>query len=495
MIHPRVTCEDVNKLVRMCSISHEKAITSLKQCSSSLFVLLYQRLFNCAIKGIESSPYTLEQKKWNVRCVLNELRDMRRIDVDGIDEEQIVQLNEEHISRLIALFLDIAERMSLQGGANLSHPPEDNNAASSVAVLPSFPAPRHKVAELPHESAEDGTWYDPVEQIYRRALPQHILFQDPMMTIKSMRREDMDGLLDVPPHEESVGEVFVVNEDLSEMIDQEVGESTGSYGNMEERVIPTSELVAVWSAQVIPPKPLYPTADSPALDDVRERLSIIDECLRAKGREMHQRRLRSSRLASQVAPARSSSYSGAGGHATGKPRRRVAPSTFLPGSIISDDVMDDTMLYGGRKTRIDYARRNEKIEMLRSVRFIDDLEREIGRKLVQRHSDVMVKLREEARRALQQDRQEMLERRRLIREEDQKYRDAYTAIITGASNDFRTAKGLMMEKLQQLAQLQAISLRESRRMCQYMKQESKKRVRHDLLRYASTVTEWQSHFS
>ncbi|RHW68818.1 hypothetical protein DPX39_100011200 [Trypanosoma brucei equiperdum] len=532
MEFPQVTCDDVNALVQMCSIPHETAITSLKQCSSSLFVLLYQRLFNCTIMGIESSPYTVEQKKWNVKCVLNELCAKCGMNVEGIDAEKIVQLNEEHISRLIALFLEIANRMSIHTGAGRGALPV---GAGLTAPTP-FPAAalRPKLAEVPRDPAEDGTWYPPAAATH--VLPTHLMrpvhaaeghmraavqaylhhnessyrghhdsaqLGDAVDSPHEKHKDNHDSMrsgrkfyADVVEAEMSASDVVNSgDDDKATLLDEEDdGGSGGSFVNTEEKEIPTSQLVEVWSAQVIPPKRHIGMGDSPDLTELRGQLTAMDKCLRRgeqrRVRLRHQQRQQS---AAQKQRGHMDPVSDGVSAQMWRDRRAIA-SAFLPHGLNVDTIKGNKFYEKQPRRMIDYERRNEKIEMLRSVRFIDELEREVGRKMVQQHRDTTMKLREEVKAALERDRQEVLERRRLIREEDQKYRNAYTAILTAASNDLRMTKVLMLERMQHLAQQHALSLRESRRMCQLLKRESKERVRHDLLRYASAVTEWQSHF-
>ncbi|EAN83135.1 hypothetical protein C3747_80g52 [Trypanosoma cruzi] len=529
---PKVTCDDVNELVAMCSISLEKAITSLQQCSSSLFVLLYQRLYNCTIKDIESSPYTLQQKQWNVTRVLNELRDKRGIDVAGIDAEQIIQFNEEHISRLITLFLNIAYKMRLQGGvgAGASIQVGSGKLPSTRNLLPTAVS-RPVLAELPHESAEDGTWYAPVRTVEEG---ERMLHMDEMHFAQFPQEHakvaplDMDegrvgqlpGPLSLPHHthhghhrhvpemEEragggTTGDVAFMrsgeeDEDEEDILmgtlvkdEHEYGGSAGSYGNGDEEEIPTNQLVNAWNAEVIPPKQYNRVINSYDIADVRERLSLMEEQLinEARQRERRQRAGVPRHLdSSQVG------FFDHDGKVARRLRRREKPKVVFPRSLVPDTVSKEDFLRQEPKRMIDYTLRNEKIEMLRSVRLIDDLQKEIRRKMFQRHNDATRQLRENLRQSLEEDRREKLERMRQIKDEDQKYRSAYKAIMAAACNDLRTAEDLMMERTRQLAEYHSHSLRESRRMCQYMKRESKERMRHDLLRYASTVTGWQSHF-
>ncbi|RNF24473.1 uncharacterized protein Tco025E_02536 [Trypanosoma conorhini] len=534
----KVTCEDVNKLLAMCSITQETVITSLQQCSSSLFVLLYQRLYSCTIEGIESSPYTLQQKQRNVTRVLNELRDKRGIDVAGIDAEQIIQFNEEHISRLITLFLGIAHNMRKKKDAEdaAAAPVGAKRSPSTRDAFPAAPA-RPVLAELPNKSVEDGTWYAPVRTIDEGMQMLHLggvspapfpqehvkgavlhpgggrvgqlpaSFGPPHHTRHSHSRHvrEMDERVgagnvavipageaedEVGDDEDDVGDALVMGHAAKE--EHEYGGSAGSYGNGEdEEEIPTKQLVNAWSAEVIPPTRCNRAMNSADVADLRGRLSLMEE--RLTNEALQRERRRRAAAQSQV----ESGHVGVGElAATGikQVKRRARPKLVLPRSLVPDAVSVEDLLRHEPKRMIDYTLRNEKIEMLRSIRLIDDLQKEIRRKMVQRHNDTTRHLREELRQALEDDRREKLERMRQIKDEDEKYRSAYRAIMAAACNDLRTAKDLMMERTRQLAEYHSHSLRESRRMCDYMKRESKERMRHDLLRYASTVTGWQSHF-
>jgi hypothetical protein len=100
-----------NDLLTFCAISNK--VTSIRQCTSSFFVLLYQRLFDCTIPGIDRSPNTAEKRRHNVMLVLEQLR-QHPYSLADIAAEEVVRLNEDHISRLIMVFVRIAEDMRCQ---------------------------------------------------------------------------------------------------------------------------------------------------------------------------------------------------------------------------------------------------------------------------------------------------------------------------------------------------------------------------------------------
>lgn len=520
----KVTCNDVNQLVAMCSISQEKAITSLKQCSSSLFVLLYQRLFNCTIKNIESSPYTLKQKKWNVTCVLNELRDKRGIDVSNIDAEEIVQLNEEHISRLIMLFLNIAYWMKLHSAAgdfssDVMSTVKATSARNSLPVTTLRPV----LAELPHESAEDGSFYVPMRpniagdeggvpgachvsvahQSQEQPRASHAAQLDEGRAGHPLQFSDLpwQHQYDIKKTEKNtdgsnvrgsgifhhVGVGDIAGMDNSAKSADENSGYTTSYSSVEEETkeqeIPTKQLVHAWNAEVIPPKRLNHAFDSLELADLRKRLRNLNRHSAWVARE--QKELQK-RVTLHPSICRKKKHDKA-------PVACVRQKLKLPCSLAPDTLLTDELQRKQPKRIIDYTLRNEKIEMLRSVRLIDDLQKDIRREMVHRHSDATRNILEEVRQALLLDKQEKRERMRQIKNEDERYRNAYKSVMAAACSDLRVAKELMTERTKQLAEYQSLSLRESRRMCEYIKRESRERMRHDLLRYASAVTGWQSN--
>ncbi|KAG5505799.1 hypothetical protein JKF63_05135 [Porcisia hertigi] len=102
----------LNLLLTSFSIG-KTGVRSLRECTSSLFVLLYQRLFDCTISGIDRSPNTAEKRRHNMALVLEQLR-QHPYPIADIDAEEVVQLNEDHISRLIMVFIQVAEDMLRQ---------------------------------------------------------------------------------------------------------------------------------------------------------------------------------------------------------------------------------------------------------------------------------------------------------------------------------------------------------------------------------------------
>ncbi|TPP54626.1 hypothetical protein CGC20_22095 [Leishmania donovani] len=104
-----------NALLTFCCIGNTR-VTSIRQCTSSFFVLLYQRLFDCTIAGIDRSPNTAEKRRHNVMLVLEQLR-QHPYSLEDIEAEEVVKLNEDHISRLIMVFVQGFDAAKTTSGA------------------------------------------------------------------------------------------------------------------------------------------------------------------------------------------------------------------------------------------------------------------------------------------------------------------------------------------------------------------------------------------
>ncbi|KAG5502499.1 hypothetical protein JIQ42_05379 [Leishmania sp. Namibia] len=127
-----------NALLTFCSIGNTR-VTSIRQCTSSFFVLLYQRLFDCTIAGIDRSPNTAEKRRHNVMLVLEQLR-QHPYSLEDIEAEEVVKLNEDHISRLIMVFVQVAEDMRQQQELQQQQQHQQLQQAAMAASLTAIPS-------------------------------------------------------------------------------------------------------------------------------------------------------------------------------------------------------------------------------------------------------------------------------------------------------------------------------------------------------------------
>ncbi|KAG5480253.1 hypothetical protein CUR178_06309 [Leishmania enriettii] len=127
-----------NALLTFCSIGNTR-VTSIRQCTSSFFVLLYQRLFDCTIAGIDRSPNTAEKRRHNVMLVLEQLR-QHPYSLEDIEAEEVVKLNEDHISRLIMVFVQVAEDMRQQQELQQQQQQQQQQQAAMAVSLTAIPS-------------------------------------------------------------------------------------------------------------------------------------------------------------------------------------------------------------------------------------------------------------------------------------------------------------------------------------------------------------------
>ncbi|CUG62341.1 Hypothetical protein, putative [Bodo saltans] len=138
-----ITVEHVNWLLKVCNIVQENPMTTLQQCSSSLFVLMVQRLLGFRVPGLQLEPNTFEKKVWNTTRVLEELSVVCGEDLleSYINPEAIVQGDPRQIALLVRVMYHIALHMirerevaEQQATTDALQPHESNpkNAASSV---------------------------------------------------------------------------------------------------------------------------------------------------------------------------------------------------------------------------------------------------------------------------------------------------------------------------------------------------------------------------
>jgi hypothetical protein len=117
-----ITVEHVNWLLKVCNIVQENPLTALQQCSSSLFVLMVQRLLGFRVPGLQLEPNTFEKKVWNTTRLLEELSVVCGEDLleSYISPDAIVQGDPRHIALLVRVMYHIALHMMRQRERELS---------------------------------------------------------------------------------------------------------------------------------------------------------------------------------------------------------------------------------------------------------------------------------------------------------------------------------------------------------------------------------------
>lgn len=223
-----ITVDHVNWLLKSCGIVQENSLQSLSECSSSLFVLLFQRLLNFGIPNLELEPNTVEKKLWNTTQVLQQLQEYLGLDLSHISAKEIVNGNTQHISMLIRVFLHLAVHL-LQIQQEQEEAAKAANGGGSAAAAGSRPFQGGPAA--------------------------------------AERPEDDDGAL--PPAAQANGKQQQAEKELTDDVSSR---DSAQFTNM---------LVSSWKEEIIPPARRRPGAavNPKVLSSLRRRMQSVDQAL------------------------------------------------------------------------------------------------------------------------------------------------------------------------------------------------------------------------
>ncbi|CCW62935.1 unnamed protein product [Phytomonas sp. EM1] len=591
----------VNELLRFCQLQQSKHVTSIRQCTSSLFVLLYQRLFGCAIANIESFPNTPEKKRRNVTLVLEELR-KRSYALADISVEQVVKLNEDHVSRLIMVFVSIADDMKYQ---------QQRTAAAEVLERTPMPQahPGYTVAEV----APPGVTVAPI--VYTtgapataaglefnlnqaaplgRAFPEaspHLVDNDvecPMPARYLNQNLPPDAIsrypLPYPAHEALEGKErgergdYGIQEEIPSSSYEDIDSAkAGPLPYVSASPISKEKLVETWSREIVSPR--VDPADSPnnfyfpmrtsggrllsssTATPLRLNTSDIRQRFRKLSDAVHEPALRRPTPGDTTAPTALTPSSTAVGtnsaeaspvpliagvgqrlsshskqkktypqaspatttrptplHTSSAKKRNPArqlphhaglsspnrvgssrPNTIELSSLPPDEppltpaecrllASHPYSLYSGKD-------RDRKIERLRASRFLNEMQSRLHQGIRRDYESRMAEMRQSLKRNISASRRNMLDGMRWIRDENNKYRDAYTTVMEAAANDSRMAQRMMSDYTAKLAKHYSDSLHESQRMSAYLEDEKERQDMMNLVQYAQIVTSWQQQLA
>jgi hypothetical protein len=212
-----ITVDHVNWLFKVCNIVQENPLVHLRQCSSSLFVLMVQRLLGFRIPDLHLEPNTMEKKIWNTKRVLEELSIVcgENLHESYISPEAVVEGDERHIALLVRVMYHIAlhmirDRQHEESGDSYRH--EQLEPPPGHGTLP-----QHEGHPMHHEDPSSAT---NTSESYTKRLPNK--------KQRSKRRPERGAPL--TPREEFVSEP-PSNESLTF----------------------TKELVKGWDRSVVPP--------------------------------------------------------------------------------------------------------------------------------------------------------------------------------------------------------------------------------------------------
>lgn len=552
------TLHHANDLLTFCCIRNTH-VTSIRQCTSSFFVLLYQRLFDCSIDGIDRSPNTAEKKRRNVALVLEELR-RHRYSLDNIAAEEVVKLNEAHISRLIMVFVQIASEMQ-------QHQDEAAAAAAATATTaiptttPAVSADhargRTGVAGASGGGTGGGSYVPPGYTVAE--VPTH----GAAAPLDYGNR--MDG--GATPSGGGVGGAHFVRsgdfghveasfnaaeEEVEEEELPEEDQTSGSY-SIDASAIPTDVLLEDWYRNLV--YPVGPLADDsdimrPNVDgsrreeqpqearrhpppqrhssrhlvaagnkatrgsrlgasDILQRCQRLDQTLDAQAKHnrpslakpvdlqasYHIDAARSSSRGGQEIPP-SSRISNLGA----MPVVHTQPRPPLRQLVAAPPLtQEERKLLGQLQSqplrRIDGEQRDRKIQQLRAARYLGDTQQLIRQRMRREYDEQMSAMRHSLKESMQSARQEKQELMRHVRDENDRYRQAYAVLMEAAANELQVPARVMSRHTAQLADYYATSLQNTFNLSEQLKRETNRRNRDDVLRYAEEVSSWQQHFA
>jgi hypothetical protein len=120
-----VTSEDVRWLLRSLGLRSHLPLLSMSQVSPLLIIQMFRALFTIQVQDLREHR-TRADEVHNMRILLSELSEAG-IDLDNVSAEAIVDHNEEHLSRLLSVFIDVHH---VQLGADHGNSTPHNEAAS-----------------------------------------------------------------------------------------------------------------------------------------------------------------------------------------------------------------------------------------------------------------------------------------------------------------------------------------------------------------------------
>lgn len=510
--------EHVNWLIRVCDIVQEKPIYSLKQCSSSLFVLLFQRLLQSSIPDLEFEPNTQEKKLWNMKRVLDELSLVFQTDLSYISASEIVNCSEEHVARLIRVFLSVAihlmqRHQQMQSSPHgvvgepsgsdweFRWPHTSDHLLSAPPPMTAHPPPRmfYRTANHHHEVDDsvvtndgDGEaidlqhWQEPVvlredmlRHYRRRHTPQKVYSPEGDAAPNNDSHEQEADLNNVHPNKSSTSSSNrPIHKESESRKQQQQGESSNlntsanaaAGGAVKDRseeasddvsnadsAVFTNALVQDWKENLVPParRREGSCVDPLSIAEVRQRMHKLEQSLGSRARSV-------------LRPQ-------------GHDSRQHAAQVALDRNIHRDCL-----------TMLGNQRRDEKIIELRNRRLNDELQSVIKRRVVQETSALQLQLLHDTRESFKQDAEKRCELKRKIRDEDTRARKAFEAMVASECLHLRLHSTMLSEETHRFLEKQRSALREAKRVANEKKKKYSSEVDAQLEAYRRQMFGWCS---
>lgn len=509
---------DVNQLMQ-CHWDHTAKITSILQCTSSFFVLLYQRMFEPFIQSNTfSSPKTQEQKLRNMEMVLIKLQ-QRQVDVSGISAAKVAQQDAGHIRQLIRLFVKINKELQLQkkamgsAGYEMGAPSswvraQYNASTNSTPGVTFGTTPVGAAAVSPPYAHPVSTHHNMEEELQYI----HGGDEDPHHTLRRGYT-----IAEVPVDDRhSPGGMFWSREPAS---------SNGHHGYHEEEEDgddPREAYVDQWRNEIsLHPEPLpevsmhddtaEPSADRLTKVVVHDIVAADDrkdarpQAL-GRGRDdgvVRPSRTPLSRISRNKTHSTDEAKEGARKpnrkpqtvphtHAKNAGARRRSAAAAVPAVEPALSQAEQRLFARHPYRCLDRAARDAKIEKLRATRFLRDMQQLLRQRIRQDYDEKMSDMRHSLREAEEREHRNKLEQMRELREYNEKYREAYATLVEAAARDPHIPRHIMSRETAELAAYYERALEEGRRMCRHLVAEQSGRKKSAIRRYADAALGWQS---
>lgn len=514
---------EVNQLMQ-CHWDQQARISNILQCTSSFFVLLYQRMFEPLMPSNNafSSPNTQEQKLHNMEMLLIKLQ-QRHYDVSRISAAKVAQQDKSHIRQLIHLFVTIHREMQEQSdaithgrGAVYSHQagsftsphslvpvidPADGSVPEQLYRLPGrdhphghhtpvmvrggrYPGRPYTIAEVPphrhslHTRREvTGRWSNDSRSEnespsgYKELTHEDQSSDEPREVYVDRWRSEVPGCLEPLPevslHDEPSWQRRTADDAAQHP--EEIATATGITSSKQKEKNAVTK-AAPHSNDVKPPK------RRPKLMTSRGYHSQADTVLirgSAPPSQLHHRDLR-----------------------LGRPKKeRVSRHSKRPLTPVKEPALspaEQRLLASHPFRRIDHAARDEKIERIRANRFLGEMQARLRQRLRQDYDRRMDDMRKSLRAAAEQSHRDKVEAKQELREYSRRYREAYAALVEAAASEKGAVpQHMMAPHTATLAAYYNKSLRETRMLWERLIEEEKMKERDELHRYAVTSLSWQ----
>ena len=489
-----VGVEHVNWLMSYCQIvRREEPITSLKQCTSSLFVLVFQRIFNCNIEGLELDPNTHEKRLHNIQRVLEELEanilsaSGDHVSLSHISAEQIVLVNEEHIAMLVQVFLDIAQ-------AIMRHSQMVPGGAISVT---SQKGPSYTVNHAAGTGAEL-----PLRQQLLEDIASEVSAADSAdKTQQLVSRWQQELVHPVSQKPKGISHSRTAAKSLAVPLEDEIANLRRRMLHFDEHlVVPTNKgsgrmVSGLEGSRVSTPHhgkpysldshsssegPRRPFARRHADPNTKAASSGWGTVSRIPGGTI-----------SKAATGRSSSRAISANKKSGRsPRRQVVLSTvpYVPASTYANFPAET---YHMVRT-LDRDARDYRIEQLRTMRFVQDTCAEVRADIVKKASEKQASIAAANKEYAGRRARDIRDIKKLVRDEDNRYKEAYQCIMLSARNDINRFGDVVDRHSRHVYKKNEAAIAEAQRAAEEARNEQENYISAKVKGYSKVVTGWRA---